>query len=82
MFLNVSNTLITDIGFIENYEHLGKLDVSGCPIKDYSPLLKIRPLDFLKIDEKAVEALGIETLVKHHPDAIIKVQQKIDNRKV
>ena len=82
LFLNVSNTLITDIGFIENYEHLGKLDVSGCPIKDYSPLLKIRPLDFLKIDEKAVEALGIETLVKHHPDAIIKVQQKIDNRKV
>ncbi len=82
LFLNVSNTLITDIGFIENYEHLGKLDVSGCPIKDYTPLLKIRPLDFLKIDEKAVEALGIEVLVKHHPDAIIKVQQKIDNRKV
>ncbi len=82
LLLNVSNTLITDIGFIESYERLCKLDISGCPIKDYTPLLKIRPLDILFIDEKAVEALGMEALVKHHPDAVIKVQQKIDNRKV
>ena len=82
LFLNVSDTLIADIGFIENYEHLGKLDISGCPIDDYSPLLKIRPLDMLIIDEKAVETLGMEVLIEHHPDAIIKVQQKIDNRKV
>lgn len=80
--LSVSDTLITDIGFIEGYEHLGKLDISGCPIADYTPLLRIRPLDFLKIDEKAVAALGMEALVRHHPNAVIKVQQKIDNRKV
>jgi len=82
LFLNVSDTLIADIGFIESYEHLGKLDISGCPIDDYSPLLKIRPLDMLIIDEKAVETLGMEALIEHHPDAVIKVQQKIDNRKV
>lgn len=82
LYLNISNTLITDIGFLENYEHLGKLDISGCPIKDYSPLLKIRPLDHLIIDEKAVEALGMDNLIKHHPDAVIRVQQKVDNRKV
>lgn len=82
LFLNVSDTLITDISFIENYEHLGKLDVSGCPIEDYTPLLKIRPLDMLIIDEKVVASIGMDNLIKHHPDAIIKVQQKIDNRKV
>ena len=82
LLLNVSDTLITDISFIENYEHLGKLDVSGCPIEDYTPLLKIRPLDMLIIDEKAVNAIGMDNLVNHHPDAVIKVQQKIDNRKV
>ncbi len=82
LFLNVSDTLITDISFIESYEHLGKLDVSGCPIEDYTPLLKIRPLDMLTIDEKAVAAIGMDNLVKHHPDAVIKVQQKVDNRKV
>lgn len=82
LYLDISNTLITDIRFLENYEHLGKLDISGCPIKDHSPLLKIRPLDYLVIDEKAVEALGMDNLIKHHPDAVIKVQQKVDNRKV
>ena len=82
LFLNVSDTLITDISFIESYEHLGKLDVSGCPIEDYTPLLKIRPLDMLTIDEKAVAAIGMDNLIKHHPDAVIDVQQKVDNRKV
>lgn len=80
--LDISDTMVSDISFIENYEHLGKLVVSGCPIEDYTPLLKIRPLDMLIIDEKAVSAIGMDNLVKHHPDAIIKVQQKIDNRKV
>ena len=53
----------------------------GCPIKDYSPLLKILPLKHLEIDEIAVEALGMENIVKHHPDADIIVRQKITNRK-
>ena len=82
LYLDVNDTLITDISFIENYEHLGKLDISGCPIEDYTPLLKILPLDVLIIDEKAVAAIGMENLIKHHPDAMIKVQQKVDNRKV
>jgi Leucine-rich repeat (LRR) protein len=82
LFLNVSDTLITDISFIENYEHLGKLDVTGCPIEDYTLLLKIRPLDMLIIDEKAVTSIGMDNLVKHHPDAVIEIQQKINNRKV
>ena len=82
LYLDISDTMVSDISFIENYEHLGKLVVSGCPIEDYTPLLKIRPLDMLIIDEKAVAAIGMDNLVKHHPDAIIKVQQKIDNRKV
>ena len=82
LLLDVNDTLITDISFIENYEHLGNLDISGCPIEDYTPLLKIRPLDILIIDEKAVAAIGMENLIKHHPDAMIKVQQKVDKRKV
>jgi hypothetical protein len=36
----------------------------------------------LTIDEKAVETLGMEALIEHHPDAVIKIQQKINNRKV
>ena len=80
--LELNNTKVSDISFIEGYKHLKILEIVGCPIDDYTPLLKIPPLDVLRIDEKAVEALGMEALVKHHPDAIIKVQQKIDNRKV
>lgn len=82
LYLDVSDTMITDISFIENYEHLGKLDITGCPIEDYTPLLRVRPLDMLKIDERTVEALGMENLVRQHPDAMITVRQKIDNRKV
>ena len=82
MSLEIRNTNICDISFIENYRHLHKLDISGCPIEDYSVLLRIPALYILKIDEKAVAALGMDNLVKHHPDAVIEVQQKIDNRKV
>jgi hypothetical protein len=58
------------------------LHITGCPIEDYSCLLKISPLNVLIIDLKAVEAIGMENLVNHHPDALIKVQKEIDNRKV
>ena len=73
---------VNDISFIENLQYLRHLTLVNCPIKDYSTLLKISPLDYLEIDEKAVEALGMDNLIKHHPDAVIKVKQKIDNRKV
>ena len=76
------NLDVRDISFIENQHRLLKLSIIGCPIEDYSPLLRTNPLDYLEIDEKAVEALGMENIVKHHPDAVIEVQQKIDNRKV
>lgn len=82
LFLELRNLNIRDIGFIEKQHRLLNLRLSGCPIEDYSPLLRIKPLDYLEIDEKAVEAIGMENLIKHHPDAVIEVQQKIDNRKI
>ena len=72
---------ISDIGFLEKYQYLQHLVLIGCPINDYSPLLRIPPLKHLEIDEKAVDALGMENLVKQHPDADIIVRQKITNRK-
>ena len=82
LLLELRDLDITDISFLENKPRLFNLRVTGCPVEDYSVLLRIPPLDILEIDEKAAEALGIENLVKHHPDARIEVKQKIDNRKV
>ena len=82
LLLELRNLNIRDISFIEKQHRLLNLRLSGCPIEDYSPLLRIKPLDYLEIDEKAVEAIGMENLIKHHPDAVIEVQQKIDNRKI
>ena len=79
--LIINEININDISFLEKYQKLQHLVLIGCPIKDYSPLLKILPLKHLEIDEKAVEALGMENIVKHHPDADIIVRQKITNRK-
>ncbi|MBQ1187021.1 MAG: WYL domain-containing protein [Clostridia bacterium] len=80
-YLEINNTMVSDISFIEGFEHLYTLEVVNCPIDDYTPLLKIPPLDALRIDEKAVEALGMENLVKHHPNANISVHQQGNNRK-
>lgn len=80
-YIKLNNVAINDIGFIENYKYLYSLIVVGCPIKDYSPLLKIPPLHRLEIDEKVVEALGMENIKKHHPNAEIIVQQKISSSK-
>jgi hypothetical protein len=77
--LEINNTKVSDISFIEGYKHLKILEIVGCPIDDYTPLLKIPPLDALRIDENAVEALGLESLVKRHPNANIVVQQRVDN---
>lgn len=82
LHLQLWNLDVRDISFIENQHRLLNLSIKGCPIEDYSPLLKTNPLDYLEIDEKAVEALGMENIVKHHPDAVIEVQRKINNRKV
>ena len=73
---------ICDIEFIENLCHILYFQLVGCPIDDYSPLLRMNPLDYLEIDQKAVEALGMENIIKHHPNAVIKVQTIIENRKV
>lgn len=80
-YVKLNNIAIRDLGFIEKYQYLSTLIVVGCPIEDYSPLLKIPPLHHLEIDEKVVEALGMENIKKHHPDADIIVQQKILNYK-
>jgi len=81
MQLKLIDIAISDITFIDNYQSLRHLTLIGCPINDYSPLLRIPPLMYLEIDEKAVEALGLESLVKRHPNANIVVQQRVDNRK-
>ena len=73
---------ICDISFIENQKRLLKLTLIGCPIEDYSPLLRTNHLEYLEVDEKAIEAIGMENLIRHHPTAVIEVQQKIDNRKI
>ncbi len=82
LHLELRDLDIRDISFIENQPRILNLRLLGCPVDDYSPLLRMRPLDYLEIDEKAVAAVGMDNLVKHHPDAVIKVQQKINNRKV
>ena len=74
--LSLSDLEITDISFIEQYQRLIILDVIGCPIKDYTPILRIPPLERLVIDEDVVESLGMDALVKHHPDAEIEVRRK------
>ena len=73
--LSLSDLEITDISFIEQYQRLKFLDVVGCPIKDYTPILRIPPLEELMIDEDGVESLGMDALVKHHPDAKIEVRR-------
>ena len=72
---------ICDIEFVENLCDILYFQLVGCPIDDYSPLLRMNPLDYLEIDQKAVEALGMENIIKHHPNAVIKVQTIIENRK-
>lgn len=79
MWIELVDTAISDITFIENYQYLRHLTLIGCPIKDYSPLLRIPPLMHLEIDEKVVEALGIENIKKQHPEAEIIVKQIIAN---
>ena len=79
--LIINEIKITDISFIEKYECLQHLVLIGCPINDYSPLLRIPPLNHLEVDEKAVAALGMDNLVKHHPNAEIIVRQKIKQQK-
>ena len=77
--LSLCDLEITDISFIEQYQRLKFLDVVGCPIKDYTPILRIPPLEQLIIDEDVVESLGMDALVKHHPDAEIEVRRKKNN---
>jgi hypothetical protein len=77
--LELINIDISDIGFIEKFQHLYWLTVKGCPIRDYSPLLKIPALQHLEIDENVVESLGIENIRKHHPNADISVQPTLIN---
>lgn len=80
MLLDISNTKVGDISFIEKYEHLQRLDIYGCPIEDYSVLLKIPPLLFLTVDERAVDEIGMDKLKAHHCDAIIEVKQRVLGR--
>jgi hypothetical protein len=82
LMLELRDLDIRNIGFIENLPRILNLRLSGCPIEDYSPLLRMNSLDYLEIDEKAVNAIGMDNLIKHHPDAVIEIQQKINNRKV
>ena len=82
LLLELRDLDIRNIRFVENQPRILNLRLVGFSIEDYSPLLRMNPLDYLEIDEKTVEAIGMDNLIKHHPDAVIEVQQKIDNRKV
>ena len=82
LMLELRDLDIRNISFVENLPRILNLRLVGCPVEDYSPLLRMNPLDYLEIDEKAVAAIGMDNLIKHHPDAVIEVQQKINNRKV
>ena len=77
--LSLCDLEITDISFIEQYQRLKFLDVVGCPIKDYTPILRIPPLEQLMIDEDVVESLGMDAIVQHHPNASIDVRRKKNN---
>ena len=77
--IELVDTAISDIKFIERYQYLRRLILIGCPIKDYSPLLRIPPLMYLEVDEKVVGALGIENIKKQHPEAKIIVKQNVAN---
>ena len=59
--------------------HLSSQDVMEHLREDYSPLLRIPPLIYLEVDEKVVEALGIENIKKQHPEAKIFVKQNVEN---
>ena len=74
--LTLTDLEISDIGFIENFRCLMDLVLVRCPIKDYSPLLRIPPLKYLEIDENAVAALGMENIKRHHIGADIVVTDK------
>ncbi len=66
-YLDISDTNVGDIGFIEQYQKLTYLNIVGCPIEDYSPLLKMRSrLKCLEIDEKAIEKIGEKNIRKCH----------------
>ena len=80
--IKLIDVTVNDISFIETYQNLTSLTLIGCPIEDYTPLLRITSLNHLEVDAKAIEAIGMENLINHHPDAVIEVQQKIDNRKI
>ena len=77
--LSLCDLEITDISFIEQYQRLKFLDIVGCPIKDYTPILRIPPLEQLMIDEDVVESLGMDAIVQHHPNASIDVRRKKNN---
>lgn len=82
VLLSLRNLKVRDISYIESQQRLLNLHITGCPVEDYTPLLRIPPLDYLEIDSEAVEAIGMDNLVKHHPDAVIVVKKKINNRKI
>lgn len=65
--LDISDTGVSDIHFIETYKTLQSLNIVGCPIEDYSPLLTMQSrLQCLEIDENALEIIGEENIRNRH----------------
>jgi Leucine-rich repeat (LRR) protein len=66
-YLDISGTDVRDISFIEKYHKLDYLNIVACPIEDYSPLLTMQSrLRCLEIDERALEKIGEDRIMKHH----------------
>lgn len=65
--LHLRNTNVWDISFIENFGSLDWISLIGCPIKDYSPLLRIPGyLKSLDIDEQTAKKIDIEKIRERH----------------
>lgn len=72
--LRLFNTNVYDISFIENYRHLDWLTLIGCPIKDYSPLLRLPLyLRYLEIDQRAAQRIDLAKLKERHIGIEIKI---------
>jgi predicted DNA-binding transcriptional regulator YafY len=78
--LHLANLNVSDIGFIENFSNLFSLKLVGCPIRDFSPLFKLKShLKSLEIDKATAQKIDLEKLRAKHIGIDIKFDGEIDD---
>jgi Leucine-rich repeat (LRR) protein len=78
--LHLANLNVSDIGFIENFSNLFSLKLVGCPIRDFSPLFKLKShLKRLEIDKATAQKIDLEKLRAKHIGIDIKFDGEIDD---